>query len=1091
MATPPSIFDACSPRSDVLAGTTKDEQFAADLSQVLKVDAPVEYAVYRDATTFFRNSYPTRGLKALLKAACTRLSGAGGEIGSILRLDTQYGGGKTHALIALTHAVKGMQGVKDVAEFIDPSLLPRGIVRVAAIDGENSDPANGLTLEPGLKAFSLWGELAYQLAGAEGYRRIEESDRLRTAPGAETLRELFGGEPSLIMIDEVSVYLRKVEKVDPGAGEQFTAFLQALIKAVESSPRAALVFTLAVGKDAVAVDAYREEHDRALRALAEAEAVASRKATQLNPTEEDETADVLRRRLFDRVDPTAAEAALAAYSFVWSKAESSLPPSIITPELKDQFRRGYPLHPETLALLTEKTSSLSNFHRTRGMLRLLARTVHVLWKDRPADAFAIHPHHIDPGFGPIREEFTARLGQGGYTPALKSDVAAVAGDAPSIAQQIDATTNPGGSPVTSYVARTIFLNTMAHGDSARGIARDHLLYSVASPAIEPAFVEQARKRFVEESLYLDDHPGVPMRLMVEPNLRQMIRKQMDEIDGDLVRSDLNETIRDLFGRAGGKFQLIAFPAHPADIPDEVGDGRPFLVVSNSEALSISSGSSGIHPDLADYYRHKGNDRKLREFRNNLVFVVADARHVETMKDRVRRRLALLELSKPERLRTLAEHQQADIKMRAHKSRMEVAEAIFQAYRHLFYPSNNPMAGASEPIAHAVLEIPHASDKPGDGQLFLNRALRDHKKLLDMGDPPDSPPYVRDQTPLRTKGEITTQDLRNEFRRAPKLSILLSDDPLIVGIRKGIDAGVFLYREGDQLWGPGDPAPAIRIGENSFVHTMEDARKRKLWPRPEPLALRLSASPEKVAPGGSVALTASVDGGAEPFSYASDVPGLALVNTLQRSLVGSASPEETSTYRVEVTDARGQRQAASVHVTVDASAPLTPTGGPAPTVPPKTAAPPSSLSAEGPLGQALAELWEQARKARLKALDKIVVTFFEAPATWQAHQALAMMTGEVQTSCRFEAELSADGVPILKVEFEGRLDKANAVKGFLDPQLRSAAVVDFRATYTLTFAAGLPLSGDRAENFAKGLTRYGSGEAYVEAHAAADAQGVTP
>src|SRR5205823_1537886 len=188
---------------------------------------------------------------------------------------------------------------------------------------------------------------------------------------------------------------------------------------------------------------YKDEHERAMRILVEAESVAARKATVLNPTEEDETADVLRRRLFESVDPSAVEEALAAYSEVWSRNAAGLPGGIITPELKEQFRRGYPLHPETLAVLTEKTSSLSNFQRIRGMVRLLARTVHVLWRDKPTDAYAVHPHHIDPGFGPIRDEITTRLEQREYTPALKSDVAAVAGDDPAIAQKLDLKFCPG------------------------------------------------------------------------------------------------------------------------------------------------------------------------------------------------------------------------------------------------------------------------------------------------------------------------------------------------------------------------------------------------------------------------------------------------------------------------------------------------------------------------------------------------------------------------------------------------------------------------------------------------------------------------
>ena len=258
----PTIFQSCTPREDVRSGATKDELFAADLSQVVRGTAPAEYG---DPRLFFRNSHPTRGLRELLKAVCARLSGAGVEVGSVLRLDTQYGGGKTHGLIALYHAVRGMDGVEDPEEFVDPALLPRGEVRVAALDGGTSDPANGLTLEGDLRAYSLWGEMAYQLAGAEGYRRVEQSDRSHTAPGAETIRELFGGRPTLVMIDEVSVYLRKVESARPGQGDQFSAFLQALIKAVESSPGVVLVFTLAVGKEGEASDAYRDEHGRALR----------------------------------------------------------------------------------------------------------------------------------------------------------------------------------------------------------------------------------------------------------------------------------------------------------------------------------------------------------------------------------------------------------------------------------------------------------------------------------------------------------------------------------------------------------------------------------------------------------------------------------------------------------------------------------------------------------------------------------------------------------------------------------------------------------------------------------------------------------
>ena len=123
--------------------TVADADFAADLASVLTGRAT---AAYREPGLFFANTYPTRGLQNLLANVCRRLSGTGDSVGAIFRLDTSYGGGKTHGLIALAHAARGMHGVPNVAEFVDPTLLPVGAVRVAAFDGESADPMNGRAL---------------------------------------------------------------------------------------------------------------------------------------------------------------------------------------------------------------------------------------------------------------------------------------------------------------------------------------------------------------------------------------------------------------------------------------------------------------------------------------------------------------------------------------------------------------------------------------------------------------------------------------------------------------------------------------------------------------------------------------------------------------------------------------------------------------------------------------------------------------------------------------------------------------------------------------------------------------------------------
>jgi len=822
-----TIFDLCTPRDDVLKGAVTEADFAADLSQVIRgKDGP---AGYRDPAKFFANTYPTRGLKNLLANVCRRLSGTGGEVAAIFRLDTTYGGGKTHALIALLHAARGMQGVDNPAEFIDSKLLPKGKVRVAAFDGENADPANGRHMGEDVYARTPWGEIAYALAGKAGYERVRRSDELVSAPGADTIKELFGGEPTLILLDELSVYLRKVHNM-PSARDQLTAFLTSLFKAIESTPNAALVYTLAIGKDGKASDAYSDENQFIAERMAEAESVSARKATLLNPTEDDETIKVLRRRLFDRIDDAAAASIIDGYRSQWAANKEALPAYAGYPETVDAFRACYPLHPEVLETLTGKTATLQNFQRVRGMLRLLARTVSSVWATKPADATAIHLHHIDLGYEPIRQEVITRLGQGAFAPAMSNDVSGVGGKR-SLAQELDYQHYKGIASYTEYVARTIFIHSLAYNDPLKGLSPEHLRFSLVCPALDLGFIEDARKRFLAESAYLDDRTGVPMRFLVEANLTQIIRRQEQHVDPGESRAHLNDLIKEIF--KGQVFETVPFPGGTFDVPDEVGDGRPRLVVMSYDGVSIGTTVDAAPELVAKIFERKGADASgYRSFRNHLAFVAADEARKDEMRHKVIRRLALAELKKPERLAELADHQQAKVKELEQKSVTEAAIAIQQCYRHVFYPSRIRIGESPVDLAHTAIDIQSTSDKPGAGQQQVVRALRELKKLRLAEDDPDSPAYIRDRTPLK-KGQITTLSLREEFRRDPGLPMLVGDDIFVRGIRNGVTAGEYVYRRGDLLYGQGDPSAEIDISEQAVVFTMAFAKESGIWPRPAP------------------------------------------------------------------------------------------------------------------------------------------------------------------------------------------------------------------------------------------------------------------
>lgn len=1013
----PSIFDLCKPRDDVASGSIADSDYAANLANVLNGSASRDYT---DAPTFFANTYPTEGLKELLVNVCGRLSGRGESVSAVFRLDTSFGGGKTHGLIALVHAAAGMKDVSNTSEFLDPALVPNGFVRVAAFDGENADPANGRPMGDGVRAHTPWGEIAFQLAGKSGYEIVRRSDEQRIAPGADTLKELFGADPVLIVLDELGEYLRRVKGM--GGRDQLTAFLKALLTAIESTPKAAIVYTLAVRSDGKGVDAFAEENEFLAGAMSELESVSGRKATNLNPTRDDETARVIRRRLFGSIDDSRATEVISAYRELWTTHRDILSEEARRSSTSAEFAETYPFHPDVLDTLTGKTATLGGFQRVRGMLRILAKTVATVWATRPADASAIHLHHIDFGSDVMRREFTTRLQQSAFVPAILNDIAGSA-EKPALAQELDVKYYKGLLPYGTYVARTIFIHTLAFNNDLKGLSVDHLRYSVLSPAADLSFIDDARTKFRAESAYLDDRPTAPLRFNAEANLTQVIGREEKNIDPGEARTQLADRIKAIFG--GQSFDLVPFPGGPWDVPDDVSDGRPRLVLLSHDALEIGGDLREIPEIVGRMFEKKGADGNgLRSLRNNLIFVIADETKVSEMKRAIVRRLALQELKRPERVKELAEHQQAKVLELEKKSETEAAIAVQQCYRHILYPSRNALGGTgSVQLAHSVIDIQNASERPGSGQLQVVRQLQSQNKVRDASDSPDSPSYIRDRTPLK-KGQITSRDLRDEFRRDPSLSILLSDDVFLKAIRKGIDEGVYVYKRGDLLAGPGDPMPSIKIDEETMIFTMDFAKDKGVWPRPAPTP---TAQPAAIG-GGSVITSGPLPPLTGDFPAGGPTPGGNWGEKPQVPVVGS-----------------------------------------------------KVFTAEGVLKEALRKVMEQAKSAKVDKVDRVVIRLFEYGDAFKlipiANTVAGAKRGVVLSGSFVTTQDSS-----FEFEFNGAAQDASTMKDYLEPQFRAAKETDLKASISFDFDAGLALDGDAADKFIEKLTRFASAAAYVEATA---------
>ena len=724
---------------------------------------------------------------------------------AVFWLNTSFGGGKTHALIALLHAAQSPPP-EAASEFVGKTPLPTD-AKIAVFDGQNADISNGHSLGDGIRAHTPWGEIAYRLAGKMGYKRVDDSST-GSAPGADTLKEMLGDGPVLILLDELAVYLRKAERHE-GAGKQFTAFLTGLIKAVNETGNAALVYTLAAGQEG---DAYSDE---SRRIMVELKSVSSRQATLLNPTEEGETIQILRRRLFERRDESLVDEAVNAYRKAWESNRDKLPDAVDSPRVVDEFRAGYPLHPDILNTLISKTSTLEDFQRVRGMLRLLGYVVHDLWvrrdKIRPA---AIHVHHFDMGNEAIRLEITAKLKQEAFASAIDMDIACDDANKTSQAQKLDKKFYPNQPPFTTYIARTIFMHTLAFNTQLKGIDDRSLRYSILSPGMEISYIDDALARFRNESLYLDDNPDRPTQFRAVPNLNQAIQRAEQGLEDAVLEAEIDRRTRAMFQR--GRFDLHLFPGGREAVPDDA--LKPKLVIPRYANVSTSNPESP--PDMVmDIFRTKGSVGGIRLYRNNMVFLVAHAGGVDAMYAAARRHLAMSKIAAPDSMSGFADYQKKEILDRKAASDGELDGAILKCYKYAYYPVKG------DGLDYAVMDWKGSGD-----QQRLIGTLREKRKVRTDGDLPDLPESLVERISALEGGEMTTLDFRNEFYRATALPMLIGDGTFKDGILKGIETGVFVYTSGDILCGKGDPPCGISIDADSVVYTMKAAKRLGIWPR---------------------------------------------------------------------------------------------------------------------------------------------------------------------------------------------------------------------------------------------------------------------
>ncbi|MFQ3591505.1 MAG: Swt1 family HEPN domain-containing protein, partial [Chloracidobacterium sp.] len=695
--------EVITPHPDVSGGRYQQAEFAADLWQVYLGEGSDEY---RDPVEFFRRTYLTESLQRLLVSAIERLSGRGGD--PVVQLQTNFGGGKTHSMLALYHLVGGtpptaLPGIDKVMQTAGVTTLPSA--RRVVLVGNKISPGNPSVKPDGAVVRTLWGELAWQLGGRDAFEQVRLDDERATNPG-DTLRKLFNDYgPCLILIDEWVAYARQLHDqsdLPAGSFETQFSFAQALTESAKLANNCLLVISLpasdTTGSSYAGVDDVEVGGRRGREALDRLRNVIGRIESSWRPASAEESFEIVRRRLFQPFsDPeqfTARDVVARAFAEMYRTQSGEFPPECREASYEDRLKAAYPIHPEVFDRLYTDWSTLLKFQRTRGVLRLMAAVIHSLWEKGDRNPL-IMPATIPIDDPRVQFELTRYLPDN-WIPIIERDI-----DGPeSLPLQIDRNTpNLGKYSATRRVARTIYLGSAPITSAAnRGIEDRRIKLGCVMPGEQPAIFGDALRRLSSAATYLYQD-GLRYWYSTQPTVTKLAEDRAEQLkrEPDKVAQEIEERIRKDLRQSGDFSRVHPFPRSNADVPDEL-DAR--LVVLPISAPYTKDESSLAKREARAILEARGNTPRL--YRNTLVFLAADQARLQELDEAVRRYLAWKGIVADAEALNLDPQQRRQAEEQQRAADTTVAARLPETYQWLLVPVQVDRDGRPDPRAEVTL-----------------------------------------------------------------------------------------------------------------------------------------------------------------------------------------------------------------------------------------------------------------------------------------------------------------------------------------------------------------------------------------------------
>jgi predicted AAA+ superfamily ATPase len=771
--------EVVTPHKDVASGRYQQAEFAADLWQVHLGEGTDEY---KKPVEFFRRTYLTESLKHMLVGAVQRISGQGGD--PVVQLQTNFGGGKTHSMLALYHLFSGvapneLAGIDAVLQEAGAKKVPTA-KRVVLV-GNKISPGNPVKKADGTIVRTLWGELAWQLGGKKAFERIRADDEKATSPG-DVLRELFiEYGPCLVLIDEWVAYARQLHDqgdLPAGGFETQFSFAQVLTESAKLAKNCLLVISLpasdTAGSPHTQADDVEVGGQRGREALDRLRNVVGRVESSWRPASAEEGFEIVRRRLFEPLADQAQfkdrDVVARAFADFYRTQHQEFPPECHDADYEKRIKAAYPIHPEIFDRLYTDWSTLVKFQRTRGVLRLMAAVIHSLWEKGDKNPLIL-PANIPIDDPRVQFELTRYLSDN-WVPILEKDV-----DGPnSLPLRLDGEVpNLGKFAACRRVARTIYLGSAPTATAAnRGVEDRRVKLGCVMPGESPAVFGDALRRLAAAATYLYQD-GPRYWYSTQPTVTKLAEDRAEQLkrDPDKVVQELDKRLRADLRKMGDFKRVHPMPGSSADVPDDL-DAR--LVVLGVDHAYSKEPDNAAETAAKGIFEKRGTAPRL--YRNTIIFLAADKTRLQDLDEAVRKFLAWDSVLDEKDKLNLSPHQVKQAETQKTAADGAVTARLPETYQWLLVPTQEtPQA----PVTWQTIRLSSGQDA------LAERASKKLKndELLVVNFAASRLRMEMDRVPLWRENHVPVRQLVEDFGRYLYLPRLQTTTVLLNAMRAGL------------------------------------------------------------------------------------------------------------------------------------------------------------------------------------------------------------------------------------------------------------------------------------------------------------------